>query len=71
MQVVPAGDRPVSVPDLVASAEPGKGCVWPRIVESHPDWTGGIGPRLRYRMKKVLTKGTITGRQQLPKRKHR
>jgi len=56
VQVVPAGDRPVSVPDLVASAEPGKG-VWPRIVESHPDWTGGIDPRLHYRIKKVLTKG--------------
>src|SRR3974377_681772 len=45
VQVVPAGDRPVSVPDLVASAEPGKGG-WPRIGESHPDWTGGIGPGL-------------------------
>src|SRR3974390_339841 len=57
VQVVSAGDRPVSVPDLVASAEPGRKGVWPRIVESRPDWTGGIDPRLRSHIKKALTKG--------------
>jgi peptidoglycan/xylan/chitin deacetylase (PgdA/CDA1 family) len=54
VQVVPAGDRPASVPVLVASAEADK--AWPRLVNSHPAKRADISPRLRHRIKKALAK---------------
>lgn len=54
VQVVPAGERPPSVPVLVASAEPDK--AWPRLVDSHPAKRAEISPRLRHRIKKALAR---------------
>jgi peptidoglycan/xylan/chitin deacetylase (PgdA/CDA1 family) len=55
VQVVPAGERPASVPELVASPEPGKGA-WPRVLKTSVTAASSDGDRasMRHRLKKTI-----------------
>jgi peptidoglycan-N-acetylglucosamine deacetylase len=54
VQVVAAGDRPESLPELVASPDTKKEA-WPRIVETKPTRDTPTKAALRHRAKKVIT----------------
>jgi peptidoglycan/xylan/chitin deacetylase (PgdA/CDA1 family) len=55
VQVVPAGERPASVPVLVASPAEAKGA-WPRVLKASAPSTAGDAPESRHRVKKVHAK---------------
>ena len=54
VQVVAAGERPESVPELVASPDANKES-WPRIVQTKTAHEGPAKTALRHRVKKVIT----------------
>ena len=65
VQVVPAGERPQSVPELVASPAEDKGN-WPRVLKTSASTTSDETP-LRHRIKKALASDEPALRHRLKK----
>ncbi len=53
VQAVPAGERPASLPELVASPAPDKE-VWPRVLKTSATSTNRDEPAMRHHMRKLI-----------------
>jgi peptidoglycan/xylan/chitin deacetylase (PgdA/CDA1 family) len=72
VQVVPAGERPASVPALVASGAETKGA-WPRVLKASATSTASDEPAPRHRIKKTSARHGPTPHHRVKKttRRHR
>ncbi len=66
VQVVPAGERPKSVPELVASSAEDRGN-WPRVLKTSATSTASVEATPRHRIKKVFASNEPARRHRLKK----
>ena len=66
VQVVAAGERPKSVPELVASPVEDRGN-WPRVLKTSATSTASVAPTSRHRLKKVVASNEPARRHRLKK----